>query len=129
SGERGWGLSPGTKRFHCAASTGPRSGERGWPPTPAKPLRTPSLQRGRAPESADGGSGVTLVAGQQLASTGPRSGERGWPLRTKLPTPCTLLQRGRAPESADGRRRSCVRSTPAWLQRGRAPESADGGHT
>ncbi len=59
------------------ASTGPRSGERGVHLLHARTLRNVSLQRGRAPESAEWCRSRNWAICANKASTGPRSGERG----------------------------------------------------
>ena len=132
------------------ASTGPRSGERGYGLLRRiRPKLLGLLQRGRAPESADICRHLSLRRPICIASTGPRSGERGYaPAENSMETTAKAstgprsgergyvakcrtfwgdvpLQRGRAPESADIKPSPVSRRRSILLQRGRAPESAD----
>ena len=84
-----------------------------------------SLQRGRAPESAEihrYGVGNRRVL---VASTGPRSGERGDAFSVLGVAQRLGLQRGRAPESAEMKTARLNEYALVLLQRGRAPESAE----
>src|SRR5690606_15259408 len=90
-------------RAPCMASTGPRSGDRGW------------LKANQAKARGD------------MASTGPRSGDRGWSDRAPAGVHVNIrLQRGRGPETADGQTPRGPITRPNELQRGRGPETADG---
>ncbi len=102
SGERGDRATGGFAGQGEIASTGPRSGERGDVRYVSNSITVYSLQRGRAPESAEISRrlhGLALCGG---ASTGPRSGERGDPIESERDGGLQhRLQRGRAPESAE----------------------------
>ena len=126
SEERGDIEADGLSHHSRKASTGPRSEERG----DAKPsisccFELLMLQRGRAPKSAEIRDERAEVQSEDGASTGPRSEERG---DTAAPVPLARiwwLQRGRAPKSAEIELTKTAISGLEKLQRGRAPKSAE----
>ena len=101
SGERGYvdrGVLPGPPNN---ASTGPRSGERGYHAAALADAEQlcfngAALRRARIWRRQLHGR-----VRRERASTGPRSGERGYMSGLAHESPSALLQRGRAPESAD----------------------------